>query len=55
MTEVIDTTARAAPTLRTPALVAGVGVLLISILAGLAYFGAVEALVTGGDATTSST
>ena len=39
MTEVVDTTARAAPTLRTPALVAGVGILLISILAGLANFG----------------
>jgi len=51
MTEVIDTTARAAATLRTPAVVAGVGILLISILAGLANFGAVEALVTTGDAT----
>jgi Domain of unknown function (DUF4386) len=51
MTDVIDTTVRAAPTLRTPAVVAGVGILLISILAGLANFGAVEALVTVGDAT----
>jgi hypothetical protein len=51
MAEVIDTTARAAPTLCTPAVVAGVGILLISILAGFANFGAVEALVTVGDAT----
>jgi hypothetical protein len=54
MTEVIDSTARAKPTLRTPAVVAGVGILLISILAGLANFGAVEGLVTGGDATTTA-
>ena len=51
MTDVIDSTARAKPTLRTPALVAGVGILLISILAGLANFGVIEGLVTTGDAT----
>jgi hypothetical protein len=31
--------------------VAGVGILLITVLAGLANFGAIESLVTGGDAT----
>jgi Domain of unknown function (DUF4386) len=51
MTDVIDSPARAEPTLRTPALVAGVGILLISILAGLANFGVIEGLVTTGDAT----
>ena len=51
MTEVIDPTGTAEPTLRKPAVVAGVGILLISVLAGLANFGAVEGLVTGGDAT----
>jgi len=51
MTEAIATTPTAEPTLRTPAVVAGVGILLISVLAGLANFGAVEGLVTGGDAT----
>jgi hypothetical protein len=34
--------------------VAGVGILLISVLAGLANFGAVEGLVTGDDATTTA-
>jgi hypothetical protein len=48
---VIDTTGTPEPTLRKPAVVAGVGILLISVLAGLANFGAVEGLVTGGDAT----
>jgi hypothetical protein len=58
MTGVIGTpptsTPTAEPTLRRPAVVAGVGILLISILAGLANFGAVEGLVTGDDATTTA-
>lgn len=49
MTDVVDTAAE--PTLRKPAVVAGVGILLISALAGLANFGAVEGLVTDGNAT----
>jgi hypothetical protein len=51
MPETIATTGTAEPTQRTPAVVAGVGILLITVLAGLANFGAVEGLVTGGDAT----
>jgi Domain of unknown function (DUF4386) len=51
MTGVISTTATSESSLRRSAVVAGVGILLISVLAGLANFGAVEGLVTGGDAT----
>lgn len=50
-TGVIGTKPTAEPTLRRPAVAAGLGILLISVLAGPANFGAVEGLVTGGDAT----
>jgi len=49
--DVIDTTAATEPTLRKPALVAGVAILMIAALAGFANFVALEGLVTGGDAT----
>ncbi len=37
-------------TMRTPALVAGIGLLVLAVLGGWANFGVVEALVTEGDA-----
>jgi len=40
--------------MRTPALVAGMGLLLMTVLAPLAFFGAVEGLVTEGNATKSA-
>jgi hypothetical protein len=52
MTRVIGRTAGS--NLGKPAVMAGVGILLISVLAGLADFGAVKGLVTGGDATTTA-
>jgi Domain of unknown function (DUF4386) len=52
MTRIIGRTAGS--NLGKPAVVAGVGILLISVLAGLANFGAVEGLVIGGDATTTA-
>jgi uncharacterized protein DUF4386 len=51
VTRVIGTTATSELSLHRSAVVAGVGILLISVLAGLANFGAVDTLVTGGDAT----
>jgi hypothetical protein len=54
MTEVIGTTATSESSLHRFAVVAGVGILLISVLAGFANFGAVENLVAGGDATTTA-
>ena len=51
MTGAIATTTPMEASAHKSAVVAGVGILLISVLAGLANFGALESLVTSGDAT----
>jgi len=51
MTGAIATTTPVEASAHRSAVVAGVGILLISVLAGLANFGALESLVTSGDAT----
>lgn len=43
-------TATSHPTMRMPALVAGIGTLLLAVLSGWANFGVIEALVTEGNA-----
>jgi hypothetical protein len=54
MTGAIATTTTVESSTHRSAVVAGVGILLISVLAGLANFGVVENLVTSGDATTTA-
>jgi Domain of unknown function (DUF4386) len=54
MTGIVDTSAATEPTQRIPAVAAGVGILVISVLAGLANFGGVQGLVTADDATTTA-
>jgi hypothetical protein len=51
MTGAIATTTTVESSAHRSAVVAGVGILLISVLAGLANFGALESLVASGDAT----
>ncbi|MDQ3156901.1 MAG: DUF4386 domain-containing protein [Actinomycetota bacterium] len=51
MKTTMDTSETPTRTTRTPALVAGVGLLLMTVLAPLAIFGAVEGLVSEGNAT----
>jgi Domain of unknown function (DUF4386) len=54
MTGPIGTTTTVESSPHRSAVVAGVGILLISVLAGLANFGAVDNLVTASDATTTA-
>ncbi|MGH8908508.1 MAG: DUF4386 domain-containing protein [Egibacteraceae bacterium] len=51
MSDTMDTAEAANRTMRTPALVAGVGILLLAALAGFAYVGAINGLVAEGSAT----
>jgi hypothetical protein len=54
MLDTIDRTTTTGQPLRRPALVAGIGLLLMAVLAGLANFVVLESLVTPGDPATTA-